>query len=558
MLITAAALRFSFAIPGAWDAPWTPHHFDEHILPYEALALWEGVTPREVGWPSSTFRFTLSALYLGPLIADQGPALARADNAADAMHLVAAWSGSKVADGESLYVIARSLSAAIGVLHVLLAMFAARAWLGGDAALLAGALVAVSPLAVSHSQLVLADVTGACIATGLLGLLPRAAASLRRAPWLGVVAGLAAASKVHFGLWLLGAIAALWMPAPDAPTSRRQRFTATVGLLTCFSLTLLAFVPWLWTNPALGLKEFAGVVLVKTGSGAGGVAIALAHAGAVLQGLGLVVLVGAVMGARRLIGQAGRLGAVIVALVLLALTVLSASALVFGRYGLVLLPGATLMAAAGWQWLLARQTRIGVAPAALGLLLLGLPQSLLAIDEFRHTNSYHVAHDWIAARLPDRASVVIYSEDNQFLPRTQEQLAQCEAYAVSDVAYQEKWRTNGVRVPEASGMPMQRALVNDELFHAFWCGRERLVPRSPSFVVHRFHADPRFQTMDVPTLEREFREGLEAPNRGFDAVLLHWPLFPDLEPVATFETTAGPRLYLYLRPGVPLRDRLDR
>ena len=32
-----------------WSDPWTPHHPDEHIPALEAMALWKGVTPREVG-----------------------------------------------------------------------------------------------------------------------------------------------------------------------------------------------------------------------------------------------------------------------------------------------------------------------------------------------------------------------------------------------------------------------------------------------------------------------------------------------------------------------------
>src|SRR5215467_12016446 len=44
-----------------WTDPWDTHHPDEHILPLEAIALWEGVTPREVGWPGSTTRLALSA-----------------------------------------------------------------------------------------------------------------------------------------------------------------------------------------------------------------------------------------------------------------------------------------------------------------------------------------------------------------------------------------------------------------------------------------------------------------------------------------------------------------
>jgi hypothetical protein len=33
----------------SWDDPCHPHHPDEGILPLEAIALWEGVTPREIG-----------------------------------------------------------------------------------------------------------------------------------------------------------------------------------------------------------------------------------------------------------------------------------------------------------------------------------------------------------------------------------------------------------------------------------------------------------------------------------------------------------------------------
>src|SRR5262249_23624171 len=59
ILIVGRLVRFTVCL---WSAPWTPHHPDEDILPLEALALWEGVTPREVGWPASTTRLTLSAV----------------------------------------------------------------------------------------------------------------------------------------------------------------------------------------------------------------------------------------------------------------------------------------------------------------------------------------------------------------------------------------------------------------------------------------------------------------------------------------------------------------
>jgi hypothetical protein len=555
VMVIAASLRLSFYVPGVWQQPWTPHHFDEHVLPYEAVALWEGVTPREVGWPAGPFRLALSAAYAGRLMADEGGALASAQSPEAAMATVARWSGRRVADGAPLYQIGRTLSAVIGLLQVVFAMLAARAWLGRGSMPIAGALAAVSPLAVTHSQLVLADMAGACFATLLLVLIPRVGADARLAPWLGVVAGLAAASKFHFGIWLLLPVAALWTRRPDA-IPRREQWAATVALLVSFGLVLVAFVPWLWINAPLGLKEFAGVVLVKAGGGAGGAAAFVSNAVKVLGGLGVLMLLGAIVGARPLVRQWGALGGAVLALTVLAVGLMCASAIVFDRYGLVVLPGLTLAATAGWQSVGGRWPRLAsVLPIV--LVLLGLPQAWRALEGFRHINSYHAAHAWMIARLPDRASVVIYSEDNQYLPRTAAQLAECEAHVGSDTAYREKWATNGVVVPPGSGMPMRLAVINDELFHGYWCSRELLSPQSPAFVVHRFHAAPRFQTLDVPTLEREFRAGLTDPARGFDAVLVHWLLFPDLRPIVTFETPQGPALHLYARSGVTLRDRLD-
>jgi hypothetical protein len=556
VVATAAALRLSFVVPGVWEEPWTPHHFDEHVLPYEAVALWEGVTPREVGWPAGPFRLALSAAYVGQLVADERGALTAAESPEAAMATVARWSGRRVTDAAPLYVIGRTLSALIGVLQVMLAMLAAREWLGRSSMPIAGALAAVSPLAVTHSQLVLADVSGACFTTLLLALIPRAVTNPRLAPWLGAAAGLAAASKFHFGIWLLLPVAAFWIARSDGRLERHKRWAATLALLAGFGLVLVACVPWFWTNAPLEFKEFAGVVLVKAGGGAGGAAAFVSNAARVLVGIGAVILVGAIIGALPLIRQWGALGGAVVALTVVSVGLLCASAIVFDRYGLVVLPALTLTATAGWQWVSRRWPRLGSA-LPIALLVLGLPQSWFALDEFRHIGPYHAAHAWMIAHLPDRASVVIYSEDNQYLPRTDAQLAECETYVGSDAAYREKLATNGVVIAPASGMPMRLAVVNDELFHAYWCSREKLSPRESAFVVRRFHAGPRFQTLDVPSLEREFRAGLTDPSRGFDAVLVHWPLFPDLRPIVTFQTPRGPALQLYARPGLRLRDRLD-
>ena len=554
VFLVAVGFRFSFALPGAWQQPWTPHHFDEHFLPQEALALWEGVSPREIGWPASTFRLALAGAYSVPLAADTHPALAAAPDAATAMGVIARWIGERTSDSEGLYKIARSMSAIIGVLHVLIAMLAARRWLGAASMPIAGALVAVAPVAVSHSQLVLADVLGVCFATAILALSPDVADKPRSASWLGILAGLATASKFHFGIWLLFSLGAIWLTGRNNPTiSWRVRAISTLLTLLTFGLTLLAFVPWFWTNPILALKEFAAVVLSKAGDGPGALSRMLSNAFTVTGVLGPAIVVGAIAGAAPLVRQWRMLGVSVIGFTIATLLLLSGSAIVFGRHGLLLLPGLALAATAGWQSASARWPRFSPSWVTALVLVVGVPFSVRATNEFRFANSYHTAHNWIRTHLPDGASVVIYSEDNQFLPRTATQLDQCAAYVWTDAAYREKWRTNGMAVPANSGMPMQSAVMADEIFHSYWCARERLAVSSPAFVVHRFHPDPRFQTMTVPALRDEFVAGLADASRGFDAVLVHWNLFPQLQPSATFMNGSGPELRLYLRPTLSLR-----
>jgi len=552
VLALAATLRFSFALPGVWEDPWTPHHFDEHILPYEALATWEGVTPREVGWPASTFRLALSGLYGVQFAAAEATAVRSAPNAASAMAVVATWSGARVADGSPLYVSGRTLSALIGIAQVVAATVAARAWLGPASGALAGIVAALSPLAVSHSQLLLADMCGALFATWSLAFVPSVVSGRRSPFWPGVLTGLAAASKFHFGLWVIVALAACTVTSDRAWRPWRDVLSRSSMLLAAFGLTLLALVPWLTINPVLGLKEFAGVVLVKTGGGQSLLPM-LATAWKLLSALGVVTVFGLMVGLRPFLRSNGLLAATTVATFALGWLILAASSIVFDRYTLVLLPAASIVAAAGWQSVATSFPGAG-SSLWLGLmLLLGLPQALLAIDDVRRVNSYHLAHAWIAAHLPDRASVAIYSEDNQYLARHPEQLAACATYVETPAAYSEKWLTNSIRVAERAARPMARAVLADEQFHAFWCEREALAPRTPAFFVQRFHPDPRFQTLKTSDIERMFRAGLGGSEPGLDAVLVHFDLLPDVSPARAFTTTAGPTLRLYLRPGLPLR-----
>ena len=555
VLAAALTVRLSFLMPGVWQQPWTPHHFDEHILPYEALGLWEGVTPREVGWPGSTVRVALSGVYAVRMLWDERGALAAAPDPEAALARVSRWSGERVPDAARLFQLGRLVVAAFGILQVVFIAQAASRWLDRRTMTLAAAVAAVCPQAVVLSQVVLADIAGACFASLLLALLPRLWTARSSALWLGVLAGLATASKLHFGVWLLLPVTACWMP--EWQVSHRDRATATLMVLGGFCLTFLALVPWLWLNPVLALKELAGVALVKVGTGAGILGV-VRHLGVLFGGLGWLSVALAVPGL--LVFVRSRYGPqiAVAGIVLGTALVLSASGMVFDRYGLVLLPGVTLLASAGLQWILRRVPRLGTGTVAAIVLVMGLPQTVLAVHQISRRNPYHLAHAWMMAHLPDGASVVIYSEDNQYLPRTAAQLAECASYVWSEEAYQEKLATNDIHGTGTAGLPMRLALLNDEFFHAFWCSRERLAMRSPAFRVYRFHADKRFQTLRIDAVRAEFLAGLDDRSRGFDVVLAHWPMFPEIEPAVTFSADVPPILRLYLRPGVHLRNLPDQ
>ena len=210
VFVIAAVLRVSFAIPGVWQQSWTPHHADEHILPEEALALWEGVTPRELGWPASTTRLGLSILYAVPFVAEQGSALRRAPNPEAALEIVSRYIAARWVDPSPLFVLGRWFSAFIGIAQVVVMAWALGRWLPASGAAIGALCAATMPLLVLYSQFILSEVTGVLFATAVLGLLPGATpGDYRRAMLLGLFVGLAAGTKFHFGLWLLPAVAGL-------------------------------------------------------------------------------------------------------------------------------------------------------------------------------------------------------------------------------------------------------------------------------------------------------------------------------------------------------------
>jgi hypothetical protein len=322
-----------------WEAPFTPHHPDEAILPLEAVALWEGITPREVGWPASTTRLLLSGTFAVRWAADRS-SQAAAGGAMGVVDDIAARIGAQYVDSTSLFRTARGLMIAIGLLQLAALVWALRQWTGWAGTLTATLGAAIAPLAVSHSQYVLADMTGVLFATLIVGLAGRPA-TMSRVLGMAALTALAASSKFHFAIWLLAPLGVIWFSAATLPVKFRQ----TAGMLAVFAGVLVALVPWLWLNPVLFVKEFAGVVLVKVASSTP--VPPVRNAVEILRGLGAVTLVGALLGVAIAARRRMRELLAIAIPVAMAIAALTGSAIVFDRYGLVVLPGLSLLTAIG-------------------------------------------------------------------------------------------------------------------------------------------------------------------------------------------------------------------
>ncbi len=239
---------------------------------------------------------------------------------------------------------------------------------------------------------------------------------------MGALAGLAAASKFHFGLWLLTPLLCIWLqPSSFAQQLRLSLFT--VGIAGC---VVVALVPWFWTNPFLALKEFAGVVLVKVGGGGGAARIPI-NLVAIVAGLGSISWMGAVIGVATLGAARLRQMLPVVVPTVAGAIALTSSAVVFERYGLVLMPGFIVLAATGWQWALeaSSKRRIFVL-VALGLCTIATTVSLVRAEvEAGEVDVDVLARNWIVANASRGSHVAVRDEVNAFLPQAPSQLRAC-------------------------------------------------------------------------------------------------------------------------------------
>jgi hypothetical protein len=522
-----------------WTDPWDTHHPDEHILPLEALAMWEGVTPREIGWPGSTTRLVLSAVAATQCVLEEGGRMWRQRAQPDrALEIVSAWIGRRYVDSKPLYRLGRTLSVVTGILQLIALAWALGRWVGPIGTVIGTLTIALSPVTVAYSQYVLADIAGLLFGTIALGL--AANPTPRRAVVMAVLVGLAASSKFHFGLWIVTPLLCVWS---GDRTAFPQRWPLSFLVVATVAAVVVTFVPWFVINPLLALKEFAGVVLVKIGHGS-----PLDHiprnAAIIFGGFGALGWVGALAGAGSPRAWDRRFAAVVIPL-LLATTALMLSATVFDRYGIVLLPGAAILAGLGWdEWL--RHPRVVCrrgAAIALAICLIATTTSLVRSQGVVGEADVDVlVRNWLLANVGPGSRVALHDEMNAYLPRAADQLRACEERVTTASAYQEKWLVEGVKTSVADERPMESIVLDDEHFNAYWCRRELGVGNAFVFHVVTYHDEPRFGAVLERDAVNDFKTGGRQATGGVDVLVMNRRVDVRVPPVQVFRTARGQRM----------------
>lgn len=522
-----------------WTDPWEPHQPDEHILPIEALALWEGIAPREIGWPGSTTRLVLSAIAASQCALEEGRGMwALRSQPERALEKVSTWIGRRYVDPPRLYRLGRTVSIITGVLQLIAVAWALSRWVGPIGTLVGTLAMAISPVTVAYSQYVLADIAGLLFGTIAMGL--AASPTPRRLVAMTVFLGLAASSKFHFGLWLLTPLLCVWLG--DSTVFPRKWRLSFVIVMTMTGVVVM-LVPWFLINPLLAFKEFAGVVLVKIGHGSrfGGIS---RNVSIIFGGFGALGWFGALASAPALVTENRRFAPIVIPLVVATL-VLVLSAVVFDRYGMVLLPGAAILAGLGWdEWLGDRRVRVRRGAAvALAASLVATTMSVVRSQRVIGEADVDVLmRNWVLANVSPGSRVAVHDEMNAYLPRDPDQLRECAERVTTASAYQEKWMVEGVQASAGERRPMESMLLNDERFNAFWCRRELGAGGASRFHVVTYHDQPRFEAVLERDAINDFKTGTGQATGGVDVLVMNRSVDVGVPPIQVFRTARGQRL----------------
>jgi hypothetical protein len=231
--------------------------------------------------------------------------------------------------------------------------------------------------------------------------------------------------------------------------------------------------------------------------------------------------------------------------VLIGMTALILMSTVFDRYGLVLLPGAAILAGLGWDaWLLHDRdvVRRGAA-VALAVCIAATTTSVVRSQRIiGETDVDVLMRNWVVANVSPHSRVAIHDEMNVFLPRAVDQLRECAEHVTTVSAYNEKWLVEGVKTPVADARPMDSMLLNDERFSAYWCRRELGVGNPSGFRVVTYHNELRFGSVLERDAVNDFRTTARHATGGVDVLVMNRPIDVGVPPVQVFRTARGQRV----------------
>jgi hypothetical protein len=311
---------------------------------------------------------------------------------------------------EGFYRAIRRLTLLAGWIASIVTYFIGRRWLGRLPSVLAGSLVALSPLALRESGVVNPDLLLTFfVAIGLwLSLRVVEEPVARNFTWAGAWVGLAAAIK-YTGALLAAAYVLAWLLC-ETPRRTVSRAALGAGLAAVAFILTSPYTLLDLPNTIRGLGMHVGYYQAAEMNAPGALSRILAT-----SGVGLIAALAAFAGSVRILSRLERSGLVILSFPLAYFILFSFFQRAFPRHALVLLPAAALLAARGVQWILEPRARyrwlsyvafaVIVAQPLTASLRLGLAA--------RRVTPADRAAEWIEDNVPDGSRIL----EDQFTPR---------------------------------------------------------------------------------------------------------------------------------------------
>lgn len=483
------ALTLNWTCPLVWESPGSPHHVDEIFLPYESIALWEGIKPRELGWPAATARPIYSVTYGLISLSREASGITEAissGNIAELFSTASTLPTHILQDPATFFIAGRLISAIIGLLTITSIVWAGMRWGDRSTGLWAGIIAAISPDLIFHSQILLADIIGMLAVSIALGLMAnRSESTLRKALLVAIACGCATATKHHFGIWLVPLLAYCFS---SCKTFQRRDLirvlSCAAAAVTTLACVYLLFVPEWWQNPVLMSKEFLTVVVSKMTSAESlgpwqHTQNSFQKLTAILTTItnewGILLIFCACLNLKNIrrpqITEFGLL-----AMLMIITFALWKGTSITSRYMQPAFPVAVLFAARGvsklsiktyTKWL-AKRVALPIA------VLLGSWQVFESQRRVGASTRDTKAATWIARNIPAGKIIAIPELFTERLPRSLKNLADLEDQYTSGELYKKKMSSNGMEWNDIS-RPFESAILNDEAFHLYWVRKEKLI-----------------------------------------------------------------------------------